>query len=404
MLKQNTRLMIMILLLSLILIIIIIFLHIKTRRTFIESFIEMPHFTHIKWNRNKCNKKMTKMLQKVFTNNNIKKTLKVEEANLYLPCTYNYIDHEISIIPKNKSGYYFIVNNADQLAGKDSLWEKLVEKYGRKMASTIMPTTYILSNAKDRELFINEFEETPNTIYIMKKNIQQQKGLKITNDKNTILRSKGYVVVQKLLQDPYTINGRKINMRFYILFVCRNGEVSAYAHKKGFMYYTAELFEKRSTKIGPNITTGYIDRSIYEINPLTFDDFKAYLDQNIDEIGRNYNNRAITDNEMKLKNMNDQTLSEITFNRIYWLLRKIVVAVRNKVCQGSKLESALTFQLFGADIALNDKLEPQIMEVNKGPDIGFKDERDGTLKYQVMEDIFRVLSIIPGKHKFKKLI
>jgi hypothetical protein len=55
----------------------------------------------------------------------------------------------------------------------------------------------------------------------MKKNIQRQEGLKISKDKNEILNcyKDGYAVVQELLQDPYLINGRKINLRVYCLFI-----------------------------------------------------------------------------------------------------------------------------------------------------------------------------------------
>ena len=40
----------------------------------------------------------------------------------------------------------------------------------------------------------------------------------------------------------------------------------------------------------------------------------------------------------------------------------------------------MKFQIFGADIAPDENLNVTIMEINKGPDIGFKDERDGNLK------------------------
>ena len=31
------------------------------------------------------------------------------------------------------------------------------------------------------------------------------------------------------------------------------------------------------------------------------------------------------------------------------------------------------------------------MEINKGPDIGFKDERDGNVKKNMIHDIFKVI-------------
>ena len=54
----------------------------------------------------------------------------------------------------------------------------------------------------------------------------------------------------------------------------------------------------------------------------------------------------------------------------------------------------VTFQLFGADVAINDKLWPQIMELNKGPDLGAKDEKDGTLKKKCTKDMLRIIGVV----------
>jgi len=110
----------------------------------------------------------------------------------------------------------------------------------------------------------------------MKKNIQRQEGLKISNSKHEILDGykNGYVLVQELLQDPYLISGRKTNMRFYVLVVCKANNTDCYVHKDGFMYYTKVPFVKNSLDDAPNITTGYIDRQVYIDNPLTHYDLR----------------------------------------------------------------------------------------------------------------------------------
>lgn len=215
-------------------------------------------------------------------------------------------------------------------------------------------------------------------------------GLKITKKLDEMLNGSkdGYVIAQELLQDPYTVDGRKINMRIYLLLVCRNNEISAYAHKEGFMYYTKDKFITNSTEDGPNITTGYIDRKVYEVNPLTLGDFRKYLDNQ---------SRVLTDNEKDYMEQNI-CLSSLVFNRIYDLLRKLVIAVQHTVCVNSHLKSNITFQLFGVDIALNNKLEPQLMEINKGPDLGTKDKRDGDIKYGVVTDVFKILKVVSPKN------
>lgn len=363
----------------------------------------------IKWKRNgSCSYNMTKVLDTVLKENKIKET-KDDDYDLFVPCTYNKIKDEIKAAKLDKrinnNKRFFIVNNADELTSKSAIWKHLVGKYGRNYAKTLMPATYILSSKDDIELFKREYSK--NKIYIMKKNIQRQEGLKITNKKSDILKGywQNYVVAQELLQDPYLIDGRKINMRFYLLLVCQHNEIAAYVHRDGFMYYSKVPFVKGSLKDGPNITTGYIDRYVYEINPLTLEDFKKYLDDY---------DRMLTPAEIEiLENKqfgisevpNKNLMSDIVFMRIYDLLRKVVIAVSETTCVNSPLKDYLSFQLFGADVALNEDLHPQLMEVNKGPDLGSKDKRDGDLKHGVVTDIMKVLKIVkPYNNNFIKIL
>jgi hypothetical protein len=230
----------------------------------------------------------------------------------------------------------------------------------------------------------------------MKKNIQRQDGIKITNNKNEILglNNNGYVVIQELLQDPYTIKGRKINLRVYVLLVCKNNEISTYVHNDGFLYYTKGEYKKNSNNLNSNITTGYIDRWIYQVNPLTHQDFRDYLDNN---------DRDFNDQEQNFRNNNIQ-ISRLVFLRIYDLIKSIISAMDNDVCGESKLSNHLSFQLFGADIALDKDLNPTVMEFNIGPNLEAHDGRDSDVKHMVVRDIFRVLKIVPDEeHKFVKL-
>ena len=390
-----TKYMIIILCITLFLIICIWFY--KLLRLDVEHMVNIePIDRPVKWKMSDgCKYMMTKTFKTVLDKNNLKET-KDDDYVIYFPCTYNKIDDEIKAVkPKKSDQRIFIVNNADELSSKSSIWKNLVSKYGRDGAKKIMPTTYVLYDSNDVDLLKKEYNKY--NIYILKKNIQRQEGLKITKDLDKMVNGykDGYVVAQELLQDPYTINGRKINMRFYLLLVCKNNEVSAYAHEEGFMYYTKVHFVKGSLSDDTNITTGYIDRKVYEENPLTLGDFRNYLDNN---------HRKLTPIEISYMEQN-VLLSALVFNRIYDLLRKVVIAVSHTTCIDSHLKSNITFQLFGADIALNDKLEPQLMEVNKGPDLGTKDERDGNIKHGVVTDVFKILKVLPNNgHKFIKIL
>ena len=333
-----------------------------------------------------CNYKMTQVFTDVLKEYGIKKDNK--DWVIYFPCSYNNAHKEIEKVkPANPDQRVFIVTNTDEISSKSDLWKNLLKRYGREEALKMSPKTYILYDNNDLELLKKEFNKKTN--YILKKNIQRQEGIKITNDKNEILNGSKdkYVVAQELLNDPYLIRGRKTNMRFYLLLVCQNNEVTAYVHDDGFMYYTKVPFKKDSNKFNSNITTGYIERWIYKVNPLTHQDYRTYLDDH---------NRELISSEKEIINSGQQ-LSQVVFSKIYDLLGKVVDSVKHSVCNGTHLQNHITFQLFGADIAVDDKMNPKIIEVNIGPNLGTHDGRDSELKHRVVRDIFKVLKIVPNE-------
>lgn len=362
-------------------------------KEFIEEMINIKYSEGpVLWNRNKCKYMMNNVLADLLKQYNLNKTLD-NDWHLYFPCTYNDINAEIKeMTPTKDNQKIFIIHNADYLAAKNILWQSIYMKYGRNKAKQITPDTYRLYNKEDMEEFSKNYNK--NKLYIMKKNIQRQEGLKITNDYNFITNnSDNYVVVQELLQNPYLIDGRKINMRFYVLVICHNGEVEFYVHNNGFMYYTRDKFIKNSLEEGPNITTGYIDRQVYEVNPLTHDDFRKYLDAN----------RQLTNDELNI--IKTHKLSKYAFDNIYKTIKDGLISLKLNICKNKKLDKSITFELFGADIALDDKLQAQIIEINKGPDLSAKDGRDKQVKVKVVSDILRIMKIIKDneKHEFISL-
>ena len=348
------------------------------------------------WKINTCPYIVTENIVSVFEENNIKENNKTSKTNIYLPCTYDNIENEIKNMELNTNikNKVFIIHNADQLVAKDLLWKNIVAKYGLDESLTLTPMTYILYEDNDIKRLNQDYNK--NKLYILKKNIQRQTGLKICNNLDDIIKNKKeYVLAQELLQDPYLIKGRKINLRIYVLVVCNKNNYTVYAYNDGFMYYTKDLFKINSIDTGPNITTGYFkDRKVYEENPLTHQDFRKYLDDN---------DRELTSIEQSFKNSGIK-LSDHIFNNIYELNKKVFSAFYGKIGNGEKLYNHDSFQLFGVDVAIDKNLNAKIMEVNKGPDLGSKDERDGEVKKGVIKDILKTIGVIENdNNKFIKI-
>lgn len=348
---------------------------------------------NFKWmKRDSCKYKTNKTLLHVLKKYGIGKGDLVD-WNMYVPCSYNNVDLELRSIPPQPNKKIFIIHNCDAITSKNNLWKIILNKYGLGGAKKIMPETYILKNfdnSIDRDRFVQGYEK--GKLYILKKNIQRQRGLKITNKPDDVLygANKGYVIAQDLLQNPYLINGRKINLRIYLLIVCKNNKIEAFAHKNGFMYYTATKFKKNSTDIKYNVTTGY-DRKIYATNPLTLEDFRYYLDNTY---------RKLYPEESKLL-YNSEKISDALFYKIYQMLNKVINAADGHICGTKNVPSHISgqtsFQLFGVDVAVDNSLCTQIMEINKGPDLNAKDERDKQVKINVITDILTTLGLTEEK-------
>lgn len=323
-----------------------------------------------------------------------KTTSNITQASLIVPCSYETTEKEIGDLRREgiKTSIYgdsvriFMLNNTDHMVSKLALWKYLKSKYGEDDASNMIPYSWDLTTTEGVNKFKKDF--TPGKLYITKNNRQRQEGLKIHDTLESVLNSKSnYILVQELLQNPYLLNGRKINLRVYVLVIRDNyGNIKLCIYKDGFMYYTKKLFKKNEKSFDYNVTTGYVDRKVYEENPLTHMDFRTFLDSN----------RKLNKTEQYVKNNYPNVkLSEHIFSQIYKLLANIFQTYENVV--GTKTDG-VSFQLYGTDIAIDENLNPSIMEINKGPDLSGKDGRDARLKINMCKDILKSVGLIENKN------
>ena len=319
----------------------------------------------------------------------------IKAACLIVPCSYESTEKEIVDLETNgiKQNLFqdgvriYMLNNTDYMVSKLALWKYLKERYGGEIASTMIPYTWDLTDDNEVNAFKHSFD--PNKIYIVKNNYQRQEGLEIHTKLDTIINSRNkYLLVQELLQNPYLISGRKINLRVYVLVIKDNyNNVKIQIYKDGFMYYTPEFFEKNNPSFKKNITTGYIDRKVYDENPLTHFDFRNYLD--------NHNRQLSIIEKYILLNYPNIKLSDFVFSQIYQLLGFIFQTYYDIV--GTK-SNGVSFQVYGVDVAIDEDLKPMIMEINKGPDLTAKDGRDKDLKIQMCTDILKSTGLLPNKN------
>ena len=325
-------------------------------------------------NYSKCSRMpVNKRLIEVFGKNNLNKS---KDWNLFLPCGYTNVEKELKNLSNiNSNQKIFAVEGCDKIASKYWLWKVLEARYGN-LYTNYFPKTYSSNKLGISKLLKNHREGNK---YIAKKDIQRQTGLTIIHNIDrikSVLSDNKNLVIQELLNNPFLVDKRKINFRIYFLITCKNNITKGYIHDNGFMYYTPKYFSYNSNDKDAHITTGYIDRKVYQKNPLTMEDFYKYLDKN------GYSSKLLKHN---LRN----------------LFLNVMKAVKEPICKNKDLKKGLRFQIFGADVAPDNLLNVKLIEINKGPDLGAKDKRDNLVKHSVVTDIFDIVGLVKKQQENK---
>jgi len=325
--------------------------------------------TYINYKR--CSKnKITGIIHDIFTNNGIQQN-SFDNWELYYPCNYTNVESELRTI-RMKNKVIYAVDGCDIIASKNSIWQLLLDAYGRTESKILMPNTFILSNKAHLKEFLELY--SPLNLYICKKNIQNKNGLLLTNNLDLLLQChhRGYKILQEYYTNVFLLHGHKLNLRMYMFVFCdTDGTKKAYIHRNGKCMYTNKVYNPSSMNFEEQITSVNVKKEMYDTFPLDFVDLQTTLL-----------------NEHGIKFIDD------IFKPTCAKLTKIMYAALPALCSQAHLRTNVRFQLFGVDIILTDKLEPYVLEFNKGPAMTPINKKDYKLKRCVLEDMLRLANII----------
>jgi hypothetical protein len=302
-------------------------------------------------------------------NHNFSKAKDYHDAKFLMFDSLDLIeDYMQGVLPPHACTHVYGVAGTDIMASKSSLVVHMKERLPVNVFTTVLPVSYVLPHDIPKMLM----EGGSDDIWILKKNIQRQEGQLITDNVDVLgsaAQDGSFVVAQKMLRDPFLVNGRKINLRVYMLVVANQRGVKYYYYTNGFMYYTPKMF-RYSTDKDEVITTGYIDRRVYEENPLTLDDFKNWLGSTRGGI--------LFDNIHKTMGLVSYTFREF---------------IRDANLKSMKSHPHTRFLIYGVDLAPDTNLNIKIMEINKGPDLSYKDQRDAAVKLNMVKDALALVGL-----------
>ena len=341
--------------------------------------------TYYKCNNLKNNKTTSLVLKKL----NIERIFNKDNADVFLPCGYNYVEVELyKIKPKTTNQIIFGINGCDKICSKKIIWKTLNEKYPINLCNKIIPMTYIIKNKKHMRKFkeynmknynsndINNINNINSNIYILKNNLQRKKGLYLSKDYKDVLvkiKSSNYKIIQEYIKDAYTINKHKLNIRMYVSVICYQDKSIWLLYGNGKCIYTNKEYTKKSLDKNnipdkeQHFTSVNFNINLYEEKklPESLDDLNNYL-------GKEKYNKLI-----------QKIINKLNF------IRKAFI---NKLCKNKRLYENICFQLFGIDIILKENnLEPLILEFNKGPNLDFISPNDKNMKTNMLENLFKLI-------------
>jgi hypothetical protein len=351
----------------------------------------------------------------------------INKCHLFFPCGYRKIIHQMQNLYKiykeidRTPPFKWIggIIGTDRIISKSGLWIHIMKHYvDRDEMETWLPKTYVLSSIRDKIEFFGRYHDSSNhninrdsIKFILKKNIQRKEGIYIhqgifTRDEWYKYNNDGYVVIQELMENVGRVYERKVNLRVYMLVTSRKGKVRVYYHQMGKCLYTKgktgeQLGASRdivgasrdivgasrdivgaSRDIMEDYITSYNwDNNIeemdhfYDENPHSWEDLKRYINKTYNssgDIGRNMEKKVIK-----------------IIKRIKKIMRRVCITPEEwwKITQ---------YQLFGLDFIFDEEWNPYLLEINKGPDMEYKCNKDVIIKRRVYEDIYRTMEIIPS--------
>jgi hypothetical protein len=234
------------------------------------------------------------------------------------------------------------------------LWDKLLAKFGRKIASQVMPECYKVPY--DLKYFKKKYKN--NNKYIMKKLYRGGKsGVHITKDYNEIInnfkngpgiekysfddyRTTGWEklpfhLVQEYINNPLLIQGYKFNIRFFMIVTYVNNKLEYYLYKDAVLGYTENKFNYNSVKKIDNITSLVINNRNSTVKKL-FQEYPYLLSQ------LNIHDKCIKQLKTKLLKIIDAYDISVKYNHTM-------------------------FHIFGGDAEINNNKELYIYELNQYP-------------------------------------
>lgn len=273
---------------------------------------------------------------------------------------------------------------------------KQVERENGKGAGQVFefyPTTFELPS--EYHIFVEEFKKCPGHVWIMKPVARSQgKGIFLFKKLKDITDwKKGEYnatpdpdqpvpetyVVQRYIHNPYLINGRKFDIRVYVLVTSYN-PMKVWLYRSGFARFSNTRYSLES------IDDSYVHLTNVAIQKTAPDyDPEKGCKWSTQQLRRYLTARHGVETV-------DNCFSEMDNIYIKSLQSVQKVIINDKHC----------FEMYGYDILLDENLKPWLIEINASPSLTASNKDDYDLKCGLLTDVMNIIDLegrLTGKEK-----
>uniref|UniRef100_A0A0G4I6S9 Tubulin--tyrosine ligase-like protein 9 n=1 Tax=Chromera velia CCMP2878 TaxID=1169474 RepID=A0A0G4I6S9_9ALVE len=251
------------------------------------------------------------------------------------------------------------------------------------------PVTFVLP--LEYSIFVEEFKKHKDSVWIMKpvgrsqgKGIflfdklsqisewKRESRLRQQENNQQVAPVESYVV-QRYVEEPLLIGGKKFDLRLYVL-VTSYAPLTAYLYRSGFARLSHTHFSMASIESMNNISMHLTNVAVQ----------KQTANYDTDRGGK-----------WPVRQLKLHLISKFGAEPTAELFNQIALIIVRSLCavQKSMINDKHCFELYGYDILIDANLKPWLLEVNASPALTANTQEDYDLKFGLLDDLFTVLDL-----------
>ncbi|KAL0241523.1 hypothetical protein GEMRC1_006758 [Eukaryota sp. GEM-RC1] len=302
----------------------------------------------------------------------------------YTDCDFAWVDtsfirNQFDALASSRSFYCNHFRNYYELTRKDLLiknLKRMIKACEKSSAAEALsyqffPPTFVLPT--EYALFLECFRQSQG-VWIMKPcGMAQGKGIFLISTPKQVLEwkrtltsesEKNAYIVQKYIENPLLIGGRKFDLRIYVL-VTSYAPLNVFLYREGFARFSSSQFSMSSEDISNHyvhLTNVAIQKTLKKMaRPIhLFTRSSGLCNHFFSTFLRAMENTQIT---------------------VFKQYNKLLTIIQDAFC----------YELYGYDVLIDDTLTPWLIEVNASPSLSASDDDDYQLKKRLLDDVINVL-------------